>query len=99
MSDVLSTVTLDMQDRVDELQQTQSDLQDRREEIIEQAHDAEGRGDDIQHLEDEFDRIEAELSQAHGQIEKFKTAINSWGGSQFTVSELTFGQLPTQPSR
>lgn len=90
----VSKRTVDMEDRIEELQDRLDEIEDEQEEVKQKAiAQQDEEGELPSELEDEWDELEAERVEKEGELDKFQETTEAWGGSEFTIEELTFGQL------
>lgn len=91
---VLSETTVDMKDRVEELESRIEDLEEEKQDLIELAEQQKEDGEEVdEDLEADWDELQEEIKQLKGEKQKFEESIEEWGGSKFTLEELAFGQV------
>lgn len=89
-----STKTIDLENRIEDIEDELAEIEEDQEEIMDEALEAEKMGNDIdQDLEDEFDDLESERVELEGERKTLQGAVDEWDGSQFEITELTFGQV------
>lgn len=91
---VLSQITVDMEEYADELESEVESLEEEREQILQKAEAQRQEDGEIDaSVEEDFDEVESELTEKKGELSKFREVIEEWNGSEFEITELTFGQL------
>lgn len=87
--------TVDLEERVEEIRNDRIPaIEERQEEVVAQARKVKEKDEDIpSDLEEDFDELEAERVELEGEANSLEEAMEEWGGSEFVVRELTFGDI------
>jgi len=90
--------TVDMENRVEQLEEKTDEKAERVEEIKSEAQDLAGSEDEeeqvrFEQLEDEFEDVATELELFKRELNVFEETIKGWDGTVFEVEELTFGEV------
>ena len=94
------TITIDLRDRIDELESDINEVDDELDAVREEAaslHDVDEESEDVD-VEEEYDRLEREYDdledlrdELRSQKETIGEKIESYGGSEFKAKRLSWG--------
>jgi hypothetical protein len=82
--------TLNVNDRIEELEQSLSDVEERRDEIVEIASQQEKYGSD---LEEEYNDLEARRVELQGELQELQWTVENYGGGTYKIRKLKYGDL------
>jgi len=88
-----SEITVDLEDAVESFESELSDVNDEREDVLDRAEEVEDGTDEKRNLEDEWQSLEEQRVRLERKIERFTLEIESLSSTEFTIRELSFGQV------
>lgn len=88
-----SEITVDLVSAVESFEKELNEVNEERQEVLEQAENVEDGSDEKRNLEDRWDNLEARRVQLERKIERFNIEIEELSSTEFTIRELSFGQV------
>jgi Sec-independent protein translocase protein TatA len=88
-----SEITVDLVSAVESFKEELEEVNEERQEVLEQAESVEDTSDEKRNLEDRWDNLEARRVQLERKIERFNIEIEELSSTEFTIRELSFGQV------
>lgn len=89
--------TIDLQDRVEqlnnEIQEYAQDIEELEQRASEVKQEEGADSEEFEDLEDDFEETITEKKLAERELNVFEDTINEWGGSEVIIEELTFGEV------
>lgn len=87
-----TTTTIDVQDRLDEINQRLEDLRGEIGRVESEAEDVDEDSDEWVELDDQYRELRAAEQELLHAREEVSTAIEQWGGSEFEIAKFDAGR-------
>lgn len=86
--------TVDVLDRVEELREQADQIEETQDELVERLkEDFDGFEDVPQKFQESYEEFEEEIVSKRGKADLFEKVVDEYGGSEWTLTTVTLGQL------
>lgn len=86
----MERVTLNLNDRIEEIEDRVADLRDEQDAIEDEAADVDS-DEELAALREEYRDLERDIRALENTAETMEQKVDEWGGSEFVIEEFSFG--------